>query len=68
MKKTDKTALTESPALDAYSQMVNELVQGRLSSPFQILGPHPIERDGEKLVAIRVFRPDAKEVTVLSTS
>jgi 1,4-alpha-glucan branching enzyme len=73
LKKTDKTDLTELPAseppiVDAHLQAVDEVVRGRFSEPFQLLGPHRIERDGEKLVVIRVFRPDAKEVTVLSSS
>ena len=40
---------------------VNALVAGLHPDPFRILGPH---RVGNEL-AIRVFRPDAKEVTVV---
>jgi 1,4-alpha-glucan branching enzyme len=41
------------------------LVRGEHSDPFAVLGPHWIEQDGKHLLAIRVFRPNAAEVTVL---
>jgi 1,4-alpha-glucan branching enzyme len=41
------------------------LVRGEHSDPFAVLGPHWMEQDGKSLLAIRVFRPNAAEVTVL---
>src|ERR1700689_4708263 len=41
------------------------LVRGEHSDPFAVLGPHWIEHDGKHLLAIRVFRPNAAQVTVL---
>jgi 1,4-alpha-glucan branching enzyme len=41
------------------------LVHGEQSDPFAVLGPHWIEQDGKYLLAIRIFRPNAAEVTVL---
>ena len=35
------------------------------ADPFHILGPHPVEVDGEKRLAIRAFLPRAKDVSVV---
>src|SRR5436190_2404472 len=48
--------VTELPADE-----VDALIAGAHSDPFRILGPHRVEDD----LAIRVFRPDAKEVEVI---
>jgi 1,4-alpha-glucan branching enzyme len=41
------------------------IVRGEHSDPFAILGPHWITKDGQPSLAIRVFRPNAVEVTVM---
>jgi 1,4-alpha-glucan branching enzyme len=43
------------------------IVRGEHSDPFGILGPHWITADGKRSLAIRVFRPNAVEVTILGT-
>ncbi len=43
------------------------IVRGEHSDPFGILGPHWITADGKRSLAIRVFRPNAVEVTVGGT-
>jgi 1,4-alpha-glucan branching enzyme len=55
-----------TPAASAsLEQDIDLLVRGEHSDPFAVLGPHWIEQDGKNLLAIRVFRPNAAEVTVL---
>jgi 1,4-alpha-glucan branching enzyme len=43
------------------------IVRGEHSDPFAILGPHWITADGKPSLAIRVFRPNAVEVTIVGT-
>jgi 1,4-alpha-glucan branching enzyme len=40
------------------------IVRGENSDPFATLGPHWITTDGQRSLAVRVFRPNAVEVTV----
>src|SRR5438477_8208381 len=42
---------------------IDKLVAGTHSDPFRILGPHRVGED----LAIRVFRPDTKEVEIVLT-
>jgi 1,4-alpha-glucan branching enzyme len=65
MAKEDKPT---AAALNRQQIFLNELeliARGEHSDPFAVLGPHWTERDGKKLLAIRVFHPNAAEVTVL---
>ena len=41
------------------------IVRGEHSDAFAILGPHWVNADGKRSLAIRVFRPNAAEVTVI---
>ena len=41
------------------------LVEGNLSNPFEILGPHEVEHQGRKALAIRAYLPGTKQVWVL---
>jgi 1,4-alpha-glucan branching enzyme len=55
-----------TPAASAnFDRDIELLVRGEHSDPFAVLGPHWIEQDGKHLLAIRVLRPNATEVTVL---
>ncbi len=47
---------------------IRALVEGRSHDPFGILGPHPVESDGETRLSIRVFVPSAKRVWIFPTS
>ncbi|MGH9714377.1 MAG: 1,4-alpha-glucan branching protein GlgB [Candidatus Acidiferrales bacterium] len=49
---------------DIFRDDIERLVRGRLSSPFQILGPHWPEPAGGRALHIRVFRLGAAEVHV----
>jgi|HubBroStandDraft_5_1064220.scaffolds.fasta_scaffold11417_3 1,4-alpha-glucan branching enzyme len=55
----------KSAILTTFEKDIELLARGEHSDPFAVLGPHWIEQDGKHLLAIRVFRPNAAEVTVL---
>ncbi len=41
------------------------LVEGRHENPFEILGPHEVEDDGRKALAVRAFLPNSSRVWVV---
>jgi 1,4-alpha-glucan branching enzyme len=43
------------------------IVHAENSDPFALLGPHWIEEDGRRFLAIRTIRPSAEQVTILWT-
>jgi 1,4-alpha-glucan branching enzyme len=43
---------------------VGALLEGRHENPFDLLGPHKIELDGKKALAVRAFLPDSNQVWV----
>jgi len=68
MGKEDKLkapAVNPQEPLEALEKDIALIVRGEHSDPFAVLGPHWMEQDGKKSLAIRVFRPNAAEVTVL---
>jgi 1,4-alpha-glucan branching enzyme len=67
MGKEDKLKAPAVNPQDALEKDSGLIVRGEHSDPFAVLGPHWTERDGKKSLAIRVFRPNAAEVTVLWT-
>jgi 1,4-alpha-glucan branching enzyme len=44
---------------------IDQIARADHSDPFRVLGPHWIERDGKRRLAIRGFRPGAKEMHVV---
>jgi 1,4-alpha-glucan branching enzyme len=56
---------TTPATLANWEKDIELLVRGEHSDPFAVLGPHWIQQGGKSLLAIRVFRPNAAEVTVL---
>ena len=58
---TGRTAERNLPGLEA-------LVRGEYPNPFEILGPHWIERHGHPHLAIRGYRPGATEMTIVATT
>ena len=65
MGKDDKLKTPAASPQETSTNDIELIVGGKHSDPFAFLGPHWIEHDGKKLLAIRVFRPNAAEVTVL---
>jgi 1,4-alpha-glucan branching enzyme len=64
-KKTEKDSNTVKPVVDPFVQEVERIVSAKHSEPFQILGPHWIERDAVRSLAIRAFRPGAIGVNIV---
>jgi len=66
----DLAGLTQ-PASHAPSQQddlsaeIERLGRAEHADPFHILGPHPVEVDGERRLAIRAFLPRAKDLSVV---
>jgi len=65
MGKEDKLKAPSVNPQQAAAKDIDLIVRGEHSDPFAVLGPHWCEQGGRKLLAIRVFRPNAAEVTVL---
>jgi 1,4-alpha-glucan branching enzyme len=62
---TDKRIAAHEVARDPWKEALERLVRAEDSDPFQILGPHWIERDGRRVLAIRAFRPGASEANII---
>ena len=65
MGKEDKPKAAVVNLQEALLKDIELIARGEHSDPFAVLGPHWTEQDGKKLLAIRVFRPNAAEVAVL---
>ena len=65
MGKEDKPKAAALTPRETLLNDIEVIVRGEHSDPFAVLGPHWTEQDGKKSLAIRVFRPNAAEVTVL---
>ncbi len=44
---------------------IEKIVNGESHDPFKVLGCHPINKDGKRIVIIRVYHPWAKEAFIL---
>src|SRR5690348_17511169 len=65
-EKPAKARIPEpKPVRDPWKEAIGRIVRGEDADPFQILGPHWIERDGKRQFAIRVYRPGAAEAKIL---
>ncbi|MGH9567921.1 MAG: GlgB N-terminal domain-containing protein, partial [Candidatus Angelobacter sp.] len=54
-----------SEIVDPFEIELNLLAKGRLPNPYQVLGPHWVEREGRPALAIRAFLPRAAKATVI---
>ena len=45
-------------------ESLGELIEGCHRNPFEILGPHEVEHDGRKAVAVRAFLPHSQQAWV----
>ena len=64
-KKTERDLSPVQPVVDPFVQEVERIVFARHSDPFQILGPHWIEREGARSLAVRAFRPGAVGASIV---
>jgi 1,4-alpha-glucan branching enzyme len=58
-------AKATQPKSYAPATEVELILQAEHADPFHVLGAHPIEEEGGRLLAVRAFQPRAKSVTVL---
>jgi 1,4-alpha-glucan branching enzyme len=65
MAELENSAKDPAVILDPFEIELNALSKGRSSDPFQVLGPHWVERNGHSVLAIRAFLPRAARVTVI---
>jgi 1,4-alpha-glucan branching enzyme len=63
-KKTSKPRKLR-PIREGFLGEIDRIVRAEHSDPFQILGPHWIERDGKRSLAVRLFHPGATEASVV---
>ena len=43
---------------------VGALIEGRHENPFELLGPHEVEHDGGRALAVRAYLPHSKQVWI----
>ncbi len=67
-KKIDKDPSAEKRVVDPFLEEVEKFILAKHSDPFKTLGPHWVERDGKRFLAIRVFRPGATEASIVLTA
>jgi len=65
MTTSDHIPDEDLPKAHRIADQFDALITARESDPFHLLGPHWIERDGEKILAIRSLRPDARELSLV---
>jgi 1,4-alpha-glucan branching enzyme len=65
MAKEDKPKGAKPNPQQVFLNELEVIARGEHSDPFAVLGPHWTEREGKKLLVIRVVHPNAAEVTVL---
>src|SRR5262245_1981984 len=49
-------------------ESVGALIEGNHANPFAVLGPHEVEYDGRKALAVRAFLPQTKQAWVLDAA
>jgi 1,4-alpha-glucan branching enzyme len=68
MSERQKLSSETSSVRDSFQDDLENIVRAGHPDPFRILGPHWMERDGKRLLAIRTFRPGADEASVVWAS
>jgi 1,4-alpha-glucan branching enzyme len=67
MKKEQQFEETRQ-SREAFRDQIERLVRGRLSDPFEVLGPHWIGPAGSRSLRIRIFRPGATDAEAIWNS
>jgi 1,4-alpha-glucan branching enzyme len=65
MDKKEKLARKDKPVRDPWQEGLERMVHAEDSDPFQLLGPHWIERDRKRVLAIRAFRPETTDANAI---
>ena len=64
MSTRDSKSEAAVKSLDAPNTEIERIVRAESSDPFQFLGPHWLDRDGKRVLAIRAYHPAASEMAV----
>lgn len=64
-EKIEKEISAAKRILDPFVEEVERIVFAKHSEPFQILGPHWVERNGVRSLAVRAFRPGATGLDIV---
>ncbi len=51
--------------IDATQSEIERIVRAESSDPFHFLGPHWLDRDGKRVLAIRAYHPAATELAIV---
>jgi 1,4-alpha-glucan branching enzyme len=49
-------------------QSIGPVIHGYHENPFEILGPHEIEQNGRRALAVRAYLPEAQRAWVVDTA
>ncbi len=64
MSTRDSKSEAAVKPLDASQSEIERIVRAESSDPFHFLGPHWLDRDGKRVLAIRAYHPAASEMAV----
>ena len=64
MSTRDSKSEAAVKSLDAPNSEIERIVRAESSDPFQFLGPHWLDRDGKRVLAIRAYHPAASEMAI----
>ncbi|MGB9244891.1 MAG: 1,4-alpha-glucan branching protein GlgB [Candidatus Acidiferrales bacterium] len=64
MSPRDSKSEAAVKPLDATQSEIERIVRAESSDPFHFLGPHWLDRDGKRVLAIRAYHPAASEMAV----
>ena len=64
MSTRDSKSEAAVKPLDARQSEIERIVRAESSDPFHFLGPHWLDRDGKRVLAIRAYHPAASEMAV----
>ena len=65
MAKKEQQAEPGNVSRASVQEQIERVVRGEHAEPSAVLGPHWVERDGGRALAIRAFRPNAVEASVV---
>ncbi len=64
MSPRDSKSEAAVKPLDASQSEIERIVRAESSDPFNFLGPHWLDRDGKRVLAIRAYHPAASQMAV----
>jgi len=65
MNRPEKPSSSTPPVAGGFPDDLEALLRAEESDPSRVLGPHWVVRDGQQSLAIRAFRPDVRELSIV---